>query len=425
MRVFAELYFLTMQTGYSSIFTMPASLFAATVFSEAMWQRAWASKDRKTLQKGAWFGCLGVVLVVFFAGFTGLLTIWAQNPVLTQLEDSQGNPKNISVTFNGQTVESQVMANYDLYMFQVLYRGQFPDVQGGKYGFVIESSDSPTGFMTYPTIQNGMGVILVMLAVIMNEGAVDSIQNGMAAAIASYCAPIVKGWNLLYTRGVVIVINAILIGIGAWLALDNVKVKVIQLFLITNLLSCCSAIPVLFGLSNRLQKYIGGGSFLFSCLFSIFCLSWYGVDYYYSNYPDGYFDYYAGKQYNAGSFNSAMYYTWIGNNYAWQFFLVPMGVSLGCMLLSTVFFYVCIEVAFVRNFLERIGVYHWINKPLLGLRAAATHPDYYPSNQSGVANDQIDKYGDSFDGKVAGEESPEEGRSSDEIVTKVLTPTEV
>lgn len=33
--------------GYSSIFVMPASLFTATVFSEAMWQRAWASSDKR------------------------------------------------------------------------------------------------------------------------------------------------------------------------------------------------------------------------------------------------------------------------------------------------------------------------------------------------------------------------------------------
>lgn len=37
----------TNKPGYSSIFVMPASLFTATVFSEAMWQRAWASTDRK------------------------------------------------------------------------------------------------------------------------------------------------------------------------------------------------------------------------------------------------------------------------------------------------------------------------------------------------------------------------------------------
>jgi hypothetical protein len=42
----------TNKPGYSSIFVMPASLFTATVFSEAMWQRAWASADRRCGQRG-------------------------------------------------------------------------------------------------------------------------------------------------------------------------------------------------------------------------------------------------------------------------------------------------------------------------------------------------------------------------------------
>jgi hypothetical protein len=37
----------TNKAGFSSIFVMPASLFTATVFSEAMWQRAWASADKR------------------------------------------------------------------------------------------------------------------------------------------------------------------------------------------------------------------------------------------------------------------------------------------------------------------------------------------------------------------------------------------
>ena len=33
--------------GYSSIADMPISLFSATVFSEAMWQRCWATVDKR------------------------------------------------------------------------------------------------------------------------------------------------------------------------------------------------------------------------------------------------------------------------------------------------------------------------------------------------------------------------------------------
>lgn len=41
-----------------------------------------------------------------------------------------------------------------------------------------------------------------------------------------------------------------------------------------------------------------------------------------------------GRIYNGQSFNSAMFYTWIGNGYQWQFFLVPLCVSVGCVGVS-------------------------------------------------------------------------------------------
>jgi hypothetical protein len=120
-------------------------------------------------------------------------------------------------------------------------------------------------------VSNWIGVWCVVLAAVMNEGAVDSIQNGMAAGITSYLAPMLKWWNLLMTRLVVVVLNAGLIGIAIWLVLGTVKVTVLELFLLTNMLCSTSAFPVLMGLSERMHGYYGGASFLFSCLFSIFC----------------------------------------------------------------------------------------------------------------------------------------------------------
>lgn len=368
-------------SGYSSILTLPAGLFAATVFSEAMWQRAWASKDNRTRKIGAWVGCGMVVFIVFFAGFTGLLTVWAQNPSLTYLQDANGDFVLKNITFNGQANQTTSFeANPNLYLFQVLYKGIFPNITDMQFATSADGVYFPV--ITFPTVQNWMGVICVVLAVMMNEGAVDSIQNGIAAGATSYFAPLIKGWNLLYTRCLVVAINAVLIGIGSWLALDNVKVTVIQLFLITNLLSCCSAIPVLLGLSNRLHKYVGGGSFIFSCLFSIFCLCAFGVSYFNSNftmekYPDGYFIDFYGHNYTIGSFGAAMYYTWIGNDYKWQFFLVPLGVSLGSMLLCIALVVMMKEVSFIRNFLERVNLYKWIDHPVPGFTAVATHEDLY------------------------------------------------
>lgn len=203
---------------------MPVSLFTATVFSEALWQRVWASESKKALRNGAIIGCIFVVLIVFFAGFCGLLAAWA-GLITTD-------------------------TNYNLYLFQVLHGGQIPPI---------------------PTVSNWIGVICVVLAAVMNEGAVDSIQNGMASAITSYLVHFYKSWTLLKTRLVVLVLNCGLIGIAVWLTLGTVKVGVLELFLMANMLACSSAVPVLVGLSERLYMYYHGASFLFSCLFSIFC----------------------------------------------------------------------------------------------------------------------------------------------------------
>lgn len=353
-------------SGYSAILVMPLSLFAATVFSEAVWQKAWASADRRTLKIGAWVGCAGVVVIVFFAGLTGLLTAWAENPSLTY-----GDPTEVTLS-DGTTVVADQMANYDLYLFQVLYKGKYPDTQNGKFGYYDKDAN-----VLYPTIQNWIGVILVVLAVVMNEGAVDSIQNGMTAAITSYFQPLIKQWNLWWTRALVVILNAVLVGIGAWLSLGNVSVSVIQLFLITNLLSVCFFIPVLAGLSTRLRRYIGGGTFLFAGLFSIFCLCVYGVNYYYDNYTidvytDGkYTDLYTGKVYTIGSFSSAMYYTWIGNNYGWQFFLVPACVSLGCLILCGFMFFLMKDVKPIAAQLEKWGIDP--DRPSWGITSVANH----------------------------------------------------
>lgn len=40
-------YLATPYVGYASIVTMPVSLMSSTVFSEAMWQRCWATVDKR------------------------------------------------------------------------------------------------------------------------------------------------------------------------------------------------------------------------------------------------------------------------------------------------------------------------------------------------------------------------------------------
>jgi hypothetical protein len=46
-------------------------------------------------------------------------------------------------------------------------------------------------------VHGGIGVVVVLLAIIMNEGAVDSLQNGLAASISSH---FLKNLPLKWTR---------------------------------------------------------------------------------------------------------------------------------------------------------------------------------------------------------------------------------
>lgn len=91
------------------------------------------------------------------------------------------------------------------------------------------------------TVSNWVGVVIMVLAVTMNESAIDSMQNGLAASIA--CRFFLKA-NLVWTRVMVVLINIPLVVI-ALLGLD-----VLSLFLITNMLTTCCMVPVLMGMYN-------------------------------------------------------------------------------------------------------------------------------------------------------------------------------
>ncbi|KAI7843654.1 hypothetical protein COHA_002556 [Chlorella ohadii] len=367
----------TNKPGYSSIFVMPASLFTATVFSEAMWQRAWASSDRKALLKGSILGCTGIVLVVFFVGLCGILAAWG-----------------------GQITAT---TDYNLYFFAAL-------------GAINENNN----------IDKWIGVIVILLAVGMNMSAVDSLQNGLTAGISSH---LLKGRPVSWTKLAVLIINVPLIVLGA--RPGGLDLKVLDLFLLANMICCTSAIPVLSGLAECLHRFIGGASMIFSCVFPIFCTSWYGVDYFYRNWdtirvaaaygydcttvpvvtPDmsaedaaaaqSYIDTCSGAKYQTDSFGSAMNYTWMGNGYAWDFFLVPLGVSIGSLILCGV----------LNAALQR----WWKQPAVLGFTAPATHPHLYPSEpQDKVSEGSTD--GEEAKGRSSQEEF--DGKPSGSFITK-------
>lgn len=349
----------TNKIGYSSIFVMPASLFTATVFSEAMWQRAWASTDRKSLVKGSILGCTGIVLIVFFFGLCGILAAWGGR---------------ITDTTNG-----------NLYFFAAL-------------GAMNENNN----------ISKWIGVIVILLAVGMNMSAVDSLQNGLTAGISSH---LLKGRPVSWTKLAVLIINVPLIVLGALGTTQKsdgtgtiLDLKVLDLFLLANMICCTSAVPVLSGLFEVLHPFIGGASMIFSCVFSIFCTSWYGVDYFYRNFDTISLT----TKYTSRNFNDAMGYTWMGNAYAWDFFLVPLCVSIGCL----------IHCGVINMALRRF----WKQPAVLGFTSPATHPHLYPTEtQDKVSEGSSD--GD--DTKGRGSQEFEGNKSSAAFITKPEDPAPI
>ena len=167
--------------GYSAIFSMPVSLFAATVFSEAMWQKIWASADRKSMLFGGAVGSFLIMIAVFLFGFGGWLAAWGGY-----------------INFN---------TNANLYLFQVFHDEVVtygappppPDIPTAPEPPMFPPPFMPEGqpygpFPPYAPpygppvaqlyggmsarLRSWIGVIALMLAVTMNEGAIDSMQNG-------------------------------------------------------------------------------------------------------------------------------------------------------------------------------------------------------------------------------------------------------
>eukprot|EP00457_Paulinella_chromatophora_P003793 gb/GEZN01003801.1/.p1 GENE.gb/GEZN01003801.1/~~gb/GEZN01003801.1/.p1 ORF type:complete len:641 (+),score=31.40 gb/GEZN01003801.1/:98-1924(+) len=281
--------------GYSSIFVMPVSLFTATIYSEAMWQRAWAAESPRKLKQAAILGAFAITLLVFVSGLIGWLGAWA-----------------------GLIPPD---ANANIYIFYGLNGAVNPE----------------TG-----TVANGIGVLVLLLAVIMSEGAIDSMQNGLQAAVSSH---LLRSRPLWTTRVFVLLINIPLMILGAiglrrgWAILD--------LFLVANMVCCCCATPVLLGLYRPVEPLFHGPSFLSSCLLSFLCVSLLGIGecwndslvydpaaYVYTCVPHS-----GPPPTVANNIGTGMEYAWLHNGYRWDYFLVALMSSVGGCLLAVAFNY--------------------------------------------------------------------------------------
>eukprot|EP00850_Spirogloea_muscicola_P006407 SM000030S11416 [mRNA] locus=s30:496242:502221:- [translate_table: standard] len=205
-------------SGLSSIAVLPISLISSTIYSEAMWQRCWASADNRTLMWGATLGCCAVVVVVFLSGFGGFLAVW-------------GN----------------------------VWQPAGPDDTGNTILFSL---------LRHKT---WVLVIVSVLSVTMSESAIDSLQNAIVDSITCvFVKPVLPKVNLLIIRILVLVLNVppMIVSLQGY--------NILQLFLLANLITTTSTVPVLAGMwqGRWSQKLVTPFSCLSGCAVSFSSLFW-------------------------------------------------------------------------------------------------------------------------------------------------------
>lgn len=248
--------------GYSSLFTMPLALVSATLYSEAVWQRVWASEDNATLRRAAWLGGASVTLVVFFFGFVGFLALWSGRADLNTT-----HPNLYFFAFFSKEVDAQ--------------------------------------------IDSVPGLAALVCAALMAEGAVDSLQNGITATISS---TLLKDQDLGATRLMVLLVNVPLAILGATPLVQSV----LSLFLLSNMLTISCMIPLVVSLipGPTAHRLVTEAAVVIGCFSGIAGVSLYGII-------------------RKGTIGDGIYMAWLGNNYAFDYFLVALvcsgiGTAAGC-----------------------------------------------------------------------------------------------
>jgi SSS family solute:Na+ symporter len=272
--------------GTSAVFTMPLSLTMATVFSEAMWQRVWAGESPAAVRFGSMVGALLVFVVVFGIGFTGTLGGWAYG------SEMMGVNPNVRLFY--------VLSPYE----QAVNETTGEVIPGyGQSAFTGQ-------------INSGVAVLVMVLAVTMSESALDSMQNGIAASLNGAIAPRLSPRHArLVGMLLTVLLNVPMIVVGL------LKLPVISLFLVANMVCTSAAFPVVLGLAKLplLQAYLNDAVPPLAFLLSLASLVGYSA----SNLPDG------ALGYPARDFESAVSLAFYGNMYAWDYFAVAFGTSVG------------------------------------------------------------------------------------------------
>ena len=123
-------------------------------------------------------------------------------------------------------------------------------------------------------------MIVAVLAVSMSTGQVDSLQNAIVDTISiTFVTPLVNcvrrgaKVNLVWIRLMVLALNVppIVISLKGY--------NIVQLFLLANLTTTTSTIPLLMGIipGRRIQKFVTPFSVAVGCVLGLHCLFWWAA----------------------------------------------------------------------------------------------------------------------------------------------------
>ncbi|KAI8899178.1 hypothetical protein BC833DRAFT_619653 [Globomyces pollinis-pini] len=203
--------------GKGSFLTLGVALVSSTMFSDAIWQRVWSAKDDKALIRGSWIGAIMVIVIVFLFGLGGFISSWA-----------------------GLVTDDPNNAFLELLKI------------GGE-------------------IPIGMLLCICLIATTMNEAAVDSYQIALSDTVGALFEGFGVELNVWLIRGILICLNVPIAIVGCF------GFSIINLYLITNLLTTCLLIPFCCGLIPSLDFIVTGGAALFSSLSGVFGIIIYAV----------------------------------------------------------------------------------------------------------------------------------------------------
>lgn len=199
--------------GYNSIVAMPLGLSSSVVFSEAFWQKAWVANDKKTLRRASCVAALLIFICVFTFGLFGFLANWAGTIV---------SDKNLA------------------------------------FFAIFEQTSTITSTATYVNkIPAGILTIIVILACVMNESAVDSYQLGIVSSVST-C--FFKRKPLWVTQLLVFLLNV------PFFLLSLHDFGITNLFLSGNIICTSSTLPLLLGFSSKIKPYFGAFDLIISSM---------------------------------------------------------------------------------------------------------------------------------------------------------------